>query len=160
MNLFQEYQYNMFRSVDAGYYENDLLNNWRFNYGIQNYLNSLKEHQHVEKFRGFRNKDFVPYTKCFLVAGALGAASLGINKQSKFLAFLFANFGFYIALRLKNMRHSTDYQIYLQENFLKFDKSVQDALLTGDARYIRQYVDQNKSREELEEDIDMRFFIW
>ena len=161
MDLLIKYQFSLFRPVNAGYFESDWLNRCRFHSALQknvfSYMKNNKENPMPDELKVSKNEAFI---KCAFYGALVSMASLGINRQSRFLAFLAGGFTYFITKRRERIRRNSAFQLYIMNNFDAFKPEIQQAIESGDARYLYKEIDQTKSISELWKEIDRDLFFW
>ena len=130
-----------FRCQDLGYNEaNDFENQKRFYEASQNYLAKFAE----------ENPDFEIQTSWTRKNAALlyplfgGSLLYSVSKaysrpSSFYIRKMALTFGVVTGLFTAKKHYVRDYNLALLKNFHRFDKSFQDALETGDSRYLREF---------------------
>lgn len=161
MELNSFVQKSLMRPVNSGYIENDPQNFVRFNYGLQKYIfkyielnPELNVNPRIITTKHFR------YTLPYLFVGPLVFSAVSVMNRRVGATAAFAGIITHcISIAWSNTKTNRAFQEFIFTNYKNFDEEVKDALQTGDARYLKNYIDYTKPLEELEKTVKAHLCI-
>ena len=161
MNINQLMQHTLLRPVNSGFSENDMSNIIRFNHGLQKYIfRFIEQHPEIPVEPVVTTKNFFGFITPHYFAWPIATCTIGLmNRRIGPMAIVAGFFAHKLSISWAYMRANRAWQEYLLLNFKHFDQDVKDALETGDARYLRNYIDYSKSDDDLLEDVKAHIMI-